>query len=56
MTNDDFASLGACAQAELVRRRAVHPVELLEAAISHIEQLNPRLNTVVTRLYDQAMH
>ena len=54
MTNDDFASLDAMAQAELVRRREVHPVELLEAAISRVEHLNPRLNAVVTRLYDQA--
>ena len=54
MTNDDFASLDAIAQAELVRRREVRPVELLEAAIARIERLNPRLNAVVTRLYDQA--
>ena len=54
MANDDFASLDAIAQAELVRRREVHPVELLEAAIARIEHLNPRLNAVVTRLYDQA--
>ena len=54
MTNDDFASLDACALAEFVRRREDHPVELLEAAISRIEQLNPKLNAVVTRLYDQA--
>ena len=32
----------------------MHPVELLEAAISRIERLNPQLNAVVTRLYDQA--
>jgi amidase len=54
MANDDFASLDAIAQAELVRRREVHPIELLEAAIARIEHLNPRLNAVVTRLYDQA--
>jgi len=54
MANDDFVSLDAFAQAELVRRREVHPVELLEAAIARIEHLNPELNAVVTRLYDQA--
>jgi len=42
VTNDDFASLDACALAEFVRRREDHPVELLEAAISRIEQLNPK--------------
>ncbi|MGB5716665.1 MAG: amidase [Gammaproteobacteria bacterium] len=54
VAKDDFASLDAIAQAELVRRREVHPVELLEAAIARIEHLNPGLNAVVTRLYDQA--
>ena len=54
MINDDFASLDAIAQAELVHRREVLPVELLEAAITRIESLNPRLNAVVTRLYDHA--
>ena len=54
MNSDDFAALDAIALAELVRRHEVHPVELLEAAISRIEHLNPRLNAVVTRLYDQA--
>ncbi len=46
--------LDATAQAELVRRKDVQPIELVEAAISRIERLNPRLNAVVTRMYDQA--
>ena len=49
MIDDDFAVLDAIALAELVRRREVHPVELLETAIARIERLNPRLNAVVTR-------
>ncbi|MGB5178350.1 MAG: amidase [Gammaproteobacteria bacterium] len=54
MTDDDFAAHDAIALAELVRSREVQPVELLETAIARIERLNPRLNAVVTRLYDQA--
>jgi amidase len=40
--------------AELVRRREVSPQELLDQAIARIELVNPRLNAVVTPLYDQA--
>ncbi len=46
--------LDATAQAELVRRKDVTPIELVETAISRIERLNPTLNAVVTRMYDQA--
>jgi amidase len=44
----------ATALAELVRRREVHPRELVEAAIERIEQVDPQLNAVVHRMYDQA--
>ena len=40
--------------AELVRTRQVAPEEVLEAAIERIEALNPALNAVVTRVYDEA--
>ena len=44
---DDLAWLDATAQAELVRTGAVTPAELVEAAVSRIEALNPRLNAVI---------
>lgn len=44
----------ALALADLVRRRDVSPEVLLEAAITRIEAGNPRLNAVVTPLYDHA--
>lgn len=47
----DYDGLGL---SELVARRAVHPRELVEAAIARIEAANPRLNAVVTKLYDTA--
>ena len=50
----DLASLDATAQADLVRRREVKPIELVDAAIARIERLNPELNAVVTPLYEQA--
>lgn len=51
---DQFADLDATAQAELVRQRQVSPLELVDAAIANIEALNPRLNAVITPLFDQA--
>jgi len=48
------AFVDATAQAELVRRREVTPLELVDAAIARIERLNPLLNAVVTPMYEQA--
>ncbi len=48
---DDFAWLDATAQAELVRTGDVTPSELLEAALTRIEALNPALNAVI---YDRS--
>lgn len=46
--------LDAIAQAELVRLGEVTPLELVDAAIHRIEQLNPQLNAVITPMYDLA--
>src|SRR6266540_1175891 len=51
---DDLAFLDATEQADLVRRRQVKPIELVEAAIARIERLNPTLNAVVNPMYDLA--
>ena len=53
-TLDSLALLDATAQAELVRNKEVKPIELVEAAISRIEELNPTLNAVVTPMYELA--
>jgi amidase len=45
---DEFTWLDATAQAELVRNRQLKPTELVEAALARIDELNPRLNAVVT--------
>jgi amidase len=44
----------AVEQAERVRRRELHAVELVEAAIERIERANPRLNAVIARFYERA--
>src|SRR3990170_611337 len=51
---DDLAFLDATAQADLVRRKEVKPIELVDAAIERIERLNPTLNSVVTTMYGEA--
>ncbi len=46
--------LDAIAQAALVRSGEVQPIELVEAAIAKIERLNPKLNAVVTPMFETA--
>jgi amidase len=46
--------LDAMGQAELVRRREASAIELVEAAISRVEALNPRLNCLATPMFDEA--
>lgn len=51
---EDIAYLDATAQAELVRKKKVKPLELVEGAIERIESLNPSLNAVVTPMFEYA--
>jgi amidase len=50
---DDYGSFDALALAELVRKKEVKPIELVDAAIEKIERLNPNLNAVITPLFEQ---
>lgn len=55
MTNlEDILLLDGIAQADLVRRREVQPIELVEAAINRIERVNPVVNSVITPMYEHA--
>ena len=38
---DEFGFLDATAVADLVRKKEVKPIELLDAAVTRIERLNP---------------
>ena len=53
--SDELAKLDATAQAELVRRGEVAPLELVQAAIERIERINPKLNAVIHRSFERAM-
>jgi amidase len=49
---DNYDGLGL---AELVRRKEISPRELVATAIERIEALNPRLNAVIHRFFDDAL-
>jgi len=51
---DDTRWLDATDHAALVRSGQVSPVELLDAAIERIEQIDPSLNAVIIRWFDEA--
>lgn len=51
---DMFADLDAIAQAALVKRGQASPLELGDAAIARIETLDPRLNAVIHRRFEEA--
>jgi len=51
---DELRRMDATAQAELVRRRELTPLELVDAAIARIERVNPTLNAVITPLFEEA--
>ena len=50
----DPAALDAVAQADLIRSRAISPLELVDAAIARIEAVNPALNAVIRERFDAA--
>jgi amidase len=50
----EIAEMDATAQAELLRRGEVAPIELVDAAIARIERLNPAINAVITPMFELA--
>ncbi len=51
---DELAFRDATAQAELVRRGEVSPLDLVDAAIARVEAVNPTVNAVIHPLFDKA--
>jgi len=51
---EDFVDMDATAQAELVRSGEASAEELVEAAISRIEQHTPQINAVIHEHFDEA--
>ena len=54
MSEIDVTALDATAQAELVSTGEATPAELVEAAISRAEAVNPQINAVILPLYEEA--
>ncbi|NNJ13303.1 amidase [Chloroflexales bacterium ZM16-3] len=50
----DYARYDGLGLAELVRARQITPLEVIEAAITHIEAYNPTLNAVIVPMFAQA--
>lgn len=51
---NDVLRLDAMGQAELIRRKEISPLELVDAVIENINRLNPILNAVVIPMFDIA--
>jgi amidase len=52
--SDELVGFDAIALGELIRKGELSPVELLEITIERIEKINPGLNAVIHKMYDQA--
>ncbi len=50
-----FKTHDALSLAALVKKGEVTPLELVEAAIQRIEKLNPELNAVICKMYEEAL-
>jgi amidase len=50
----DYEKYDGLGLAELVRQKEVQPVELVEEAINRVEKLNPPVNAVIHKMYEQA--
>lgn len=48
----EFANFDGLGLAELVRKKQVSPLELVEDCIRTVERINPKINAVLTKLFD----
>jgi amidase len=54
MNFDDYKQYDALGLAELIAKKEVSPAEVLEAAISRAEAVNPKINAIVHTMYGKA--
>ncbi len=52
MKFEEYRKHDAISLAELIKNKQVTPQELLETAIKRAEEINPKINGIVTQLYD----
>jgi amidase len=53
-TFPEFHKFDGLGLAQLVRTRQISPAELIEESISRIETFDPKINSVIFKMYDQA--
>ena len=51
---DSILKLDATAQAALIKKGEITPLELVDLSIAAAEQLNPSLNAIITPMYEEA--
>jgi len=51
---DELIGYDAIGLSELIRKGDITAIELLDIVIDRIEKINPKLNAVVYKMYDQA--
>ncbi|MGD2037555.1 MAG: amidase family protein, partial [Desulfobacterales bacterium] len=51
---DELVSYDAVGLSRLIREGEITPIELLEITIQRIEKVNPKLNAIIHKLYDEA--
>jgi amidase len=51
---DQLSLLDATDLAQLIKKKEIKPIELVELTIERIEKINPQINAVVTKMYDEA--
>ena len=51
---EELTGYDAIALGELIRKGDISPAELLDSTIQRIEKVNPTLNAIVYKMYDQA--
>lgn len=55
MLFEEYRKYDALGLAELVRKREVTPQKLLDIAIRRAEEVNPQINAIVSKMYDEGM-
>ncbi|MBL0387435.1 amidase [Tumebacillus sp. ITR2] len=55
MSKHEFAWMSAAELAHLIRTRRVSPVEVMQATLARIEEINPQINAFVTLVPEQAL-
>ncbi len=55
LPHESLLALSAVELRQLIGRRALSPVELLEACIARIEAVNPRVNAITATCYERAL-